>query len=197
MAVSYTLLLKPRLQSILADGTPNAGGKVYTYQAGTTTLATTYSDPDLTTPNTNPIILDAEGCADVWFSGPYKLVCQDANGVQLWSADHLFGFKSSLFCSLPVQDQDKLLAWDSVTRKFKNSNLTLATIETAVNSFNVALLNNGAVVVADVGDTSPGTLMDKIVVFGDGLSKDVETDASGNKTLQITSSAKRLALIFG
>lgn len=185
MPVSYTLLLHPRFQSLLDDGTPNAGGKVYTYQAGTTTLATTYSDPGLTAANANPVVLDASGQADIWCSGPYKLVVQDVNGVQLYSADNLFGFKSDLFCSLPVQDQDKLWAWDSVLGKVKNSNLTLTAIEIAVNAFNVALLTNGAVVVADVGDTSPGTLTDKLLVSG-ALTKAITTDGSGNKRLSLS-----------
>jgi hypothetical protein len=132
MPVSYTLLLHPRFRSLLADGSPNVGGKIYTYAAGTTTLATTYSDPELTTPNTNPVVLDAAGQADIWFSGSYKLIVQDANGVQLYSADNLYGFKSDLFCSFPEQDEDKLIAWDNVDGKLKNSTQTLTDVEHAV-----------------------------------------------------------------
>ena len=194
MAVSYTLLMHPKFQVLLADGTPNVGGKVYTYQAGTTTLATTYSDPGLTAENTNPVVLDASGQADIWFSGPYKLVVQDANGVQLYSADNLFGFKSDLFCSLPVQVTDKLIAWDSAAAQFKNSNLTLAAIETAVNAFNTVLINNGGVVAADAGDTSLGPLNSKIVA-GSGLVKTVSTDEAGGKTLTISASPI-LAAVF-
>lgn len=129
MAVSFTLLMKPRFQALLADGTPNAGGKVYTYQAGTTTPVTTYTDPGLNMLNTNPVVLDSSGQADIHFSGPYKVVVTDAAGVQLYSADQLFGFKSDLFCSLPEQDEGRILAWSGVSQKFVNSNLDVRAIQ--------------------------------------------------------------------
>lgn len=134
MPVSYTLLLHPKFRSFLVDGTLNIGGKVYTYEAGTTTPAKTYQDATLTTANTNPVILDANGQADIFYSGHYKIVVCDANGVQLYSADNLFGAMSPEICSFPVQDNDKLIAWDDVDGKLKNSNMTLFDIELAANS---------------------------------------------------------------
>lgn len=181
---AFTLLLQPKFTSLLADGTPNVGGSVYTYQAGTVTPLTTYSDSALTAENTNPIVLDANGQCDLWIAGPYKVIVQDANGVQLYAVDNLFGFAADITASLPSQSNDMYLVWDNVTRAFKNSTLTRSAVETAVNAFNVALLTNGAVVVADVGDTSPGTLTDKLTVTGN-LIKTVNTDGSGNKTVNV------------
>ena len=43
------------------SGNPLTGGKVYTYAAGTTTPAATYTTSAGTVANTNPIILDAAG----------------------------------------------------------------------------------------------------------------------------------------
>jgi len=43
------------------NGTPLAGGKVYSYASGTTTLLTTYTTSAGTVANTNPIILNAGG----------------------------------------------------------------------------------------------------------------------------------------
>jgi len=45
---------------------------VYTYQAGTSTPLATYTDQAGGTPNTNPIILDANGEAQIWV-GPLPL----------------------------------------------------------------------------------------------------------------------------
>ena len=59
MAYSLSPLLKPRF-FVNATNKPLVGGKLYTYLAETTTPATTYSN-DTGTPNTNPIILDANG----------------------------------------------------------------------------------------------------------------------------------------
>lgn len=51
----------PKLQFFLpGTSTPAAGAKLFTYAGNTTTKQTTYSD-DNQTPNTNPIILDANG----------------------------------------------------------------------------------------------------------------------------------------
>ncbi len=184
MPVSYTLLLQPRFRSLLSDGTPNVGGKVYTYQAGTTIPATTYSNSDLTSENTNPVVLDADGQADIWFSGPYKVVVTDAAGVQLYAADNLFGFKSDIVCSLPVQDQDKLIAWDSVDGKFKNSTMGITYIEQCVDDFRQAVLTGGALVIVSPTDTTPGSLDSKIDVLPGAVKTII--DPGGNEKLQIS-----------
>jgi hypothetical protein len=48
-------------QSGDANGAPASGGKIYFYVVGTTTPQNTYSDSALTTPNTNPVVMDASG----------------------------------------------------------------------------------------------------------------------------------------
>jgi hypothetical protein len=59
------------------DGTPASGWKVYTYEAGTTTPKDSYSDSSQTVPNTNPVILNSRGEADIYFNGAYKIVIKD------------------------------------------------------------------------------------------------------------------------
>ncbi len=72
------------------DGFPLAGGKLYTYSAGTTDDKVTYTDNTAGAENENPVILDSSGCANVWLgSGSYKFVLTDANGVQLWEVDYV------------------------------------------------------------------------------------------------------------
>ena len=45
-----------------ADGTaPNAGGKIYTFLAGTSTAEAVYTDADLSVAHANPIVLDSAG----------------------------------------------------------------------------------------------------------------------------------------
>lgn len=67
------------------------GGKLYTYEAGTTNPLATYSDQALTVPNTNPIVLDAAGQATIFVEDgvAYKLVLTDENDVQIWSVDNI------------------------------------------------------------------------------------------------------------
>src|SRR5262245_31701211 len=72
-------------------GHPLAGGKLEFYLAGTSTPSPAYADPGLTTPLSNPVILDAGGRAPELFlaSQSYKQVLKDAAGVTLWSADNI------------------------------------------------------------------------------------------------------------
>jgi hypothetical protein len=59
---------------------PLAGGLLYTYESGTTTPLETFTDNTGNTPNTNPIVLDANGYCDIWIGDtPYKFVLHDAD----------------------------------------------------------------------------------------------------------------------
>jgi hypothetical protein len=73
-----------------ANGAPLAGGKLYSYIAGTTTPLSTYTDSGGSTSNSNPIILDASGQADVWLgANTYKFVLTDSNDVVQWTIDNV------------------------------------------------------------------------------------------------------------
>lgn len=73
---------KTRFVTIL--GTPLVGGFVYFYEPGTETPADTWQDEAMTTPNTNPVVLDARGEALIWGNGTYRQVVTDRFGVQVW-----------------------------------------------------------------------------------------------------------------
>lgn len=83
----------PRFRAFAAGGIPLAGGKAYIYQAGTTTADTsypTYADGLAgTNANTNPVILDANGEAEIFLQAGrlYKVLVQDSTGVQQWVVD--------------------------------------------------------------------------------------------------------------
>jgi hypothetical protein len=80
----------PKTAFVDAAGEPLVGGKLYTYIAGTTTLQTTYTDSTATATNTNPIILDSRGEANVWLSGAiYKFVLKDADDALIWTVDNI------------------------------------------------------------------------------------------------------------
>ena len=73
-----------------ANGAPLAGGKVYSYAAGTNTPQATYTDESGLTPNANPTILDSEGYANIWLnSNFYKMVIADSNDVVLFTTDNV------------------------------------------------------------------------------------------------------------
>lgn len=70
-------------------GRPLVGGKLYTYAAGTSAPQGTWIDAGQTTPNTNPIILDARGEATIFWSGSYKVVLTDALDAVIWTQDNV------------------------------------------------------------------------------------------------------------
>jgi len=73
---------------------PLAGGKLFTFAAGTAIPLAAYQDAALTVPHANPIVLDANGQATVYLGpGPYKITLQDASSVLQpgWPIDDIPG----------------------------------------------------------------------------------------------------------
>jgi hypothetical protein len=78
-----SLITSPLFIEFDTSGRPLAGGKLYTYAAGTLTPLATYTDATLTVTNANPVVLDNYGKAQIWFgSQAYKLNLTDSLGVQ-------------------------------------------------------------------------------------------------------------------
>lgn len=77
------------------NGVPLAGGKLYTYAAGTTTPQATYTSISGATPHTNPIILDSAGrvSSEIWVTSTafYKFRLDTANDVTVWTKDDVPG----------------------------------------------------------------------------------------------------------
>lgn len=71
------------------SGNALVAGKVYTYEAGTTTNKTTWTDVDKTTPAANPIILDAYGRAQIYGDGNYKFLIKTSADATLYTWDDL------------------------------------------------------------------------------------------------------------
>lgn len=81
-------LINGRFQAFTDAGAFAVGYKLYTYDSGTTTPKATYTDATLSSVNTNPVVLDARGEAQVWLgSGAYTFVLKDASGVTVWTVD--------------------------------------------------------------------------------------------------------------
>jgi len=88
MAILLTPNAKQRFFD--ANGDPLVGGKLYTYQAGTTTPKTTYTSPGGAA-NANPVILDANGECDVWIleGESYKFLLANSSDVTQWTVDDI------------------------------------------------------------------------------------------------------------
>ena len=104
--MSVQLAPSAMFQAFGPNGQFLVGGQLFTYAAGTTTPQATYVDSTQTTPNTNPVILNAMGQASVWLDVTlsYKFVLQDSAGNPLYTQDNISGalFATSLTLGPPA-----------------------------------------------------------------------------------------------
>lgn len=83
-ARSATLLPNGEQTFVDANGVPLAGGTVAFYIPNTLTPKTTWQDPGQTTPNANPLTLDAAGRAIIYGSGTYRQIVRDQFNNLIW-----------------------------------------------------------------------------------------------------------------
>ena len=76
-------------------GQPLAGGKIYTYQAGSSTPLATYTDNTGATANANPIVLGTDGrpSSEIWltYGYNYKFILKTADDTTIQTYDNLYG----------------------------------------------------------------------------------------------------------
>lgn len=84
-----------KMQFFDSNGNLLAGGKLYTYETGTTTPLATYTNSALSVANANPIILDARGEAIIYLQNAiYRYVLKDGVENTIWTRD---GIVSDLY----------------------------------------------------------------------------------------------------
>jgi hypothetical protein len=95
MTVYLSSLAGAGTQFFSDAGVPLAGGKLYTYTAGTTTPAATYTTSAGTIANTNPIILNSAGrlADEIWLTSTvsYKFILQTSTSVVIGTYDNIPG----------------------------------------------------------------------------------------------------------
>lgn len=86
-------ITNPKFRAWTTSGAPLVGGLLWTYESGTSTPKSTYTTRQLTTANSNPIVLDSNGEATVWGLGSYKMVLEtkpapgNTHGTTIWTMD--------------------------------------------------------------------------------------------------------------
>ena len=101
MAVNLSPVGGVAAQFFTSTGAVLTGGKLYTYAAGTTTPAVTYTTSSGSTPWTNPVVLDAAGrvpgSGEIWLTDGiiYKFVLKDSNDVLIATYDNITGINSN------------------------------------------------------------------------------------------------------
>lgn len=97
------------------NGVPLNGGKIYTYQAGSSTNLSTYTDYNGTIANANPIVLDSAGRTpdEVWMieGYSYKFIIKDSSDVTIQTLDNLYPILQNAPTSAPAIPTGCILMW--------------------------------------------------------------------------------------
>ena len=100
MTVNLSPLAGAGQQFFDNNGDPLTGGKLYSYQAGTTTPQVTYTTVAGNVPHSNPIILDAAGrvpTGEIWLTSGqnYKFILKTSAEVTLATWDNITGINGT------------------------------------------------------------------------------------------------------
>lgn len=147
--MTAVLLTEPQLQFFDDNGDPLAGGKLYAYDAGTTTPKDTYTNAAGNVANTNPVVLDAAGRAAIWISGSYKFVLTDSADVEIWTEDNVTSFASGALGTTVTDSSFTIQNASDQTKqaRFSLANLTTGTttvITVPDGNFTIATVTNVA-----------------------------------------------------
>lgn len=165
MAVNLSPVGGAAAQFFDNSGNVLTGGKLYTYLAGTTTPAVTYTSSSGSTPWSNPIILDAagrvSGSGEIWLTDSiqYKFILKDSNDILIATYDNLTGINSN-FVNFTGEEETQ-----TATQGQTVFTLTAIQYQPGVN--NLLVFVNGSKQVSGVNyQETSGT----VVTFASGLN---------------------------
>jgi hypothetical protein len=136
MAVNLSPVFGVAGQLFDNNGNPLAGGKIFTYLAGSTTPATTYTSSLGNIAHSNPIVLDGAGrvpSGEIWLTDgiTYKFVVQDSANNLIGTYDNLTGINSNFVAYTNSQEIQTATAGQTVF------NLTTMQYQPGTNSLTV------------------------------------------------------------
>lgn len=165
MTVNISLFAGAGAQFFDNNGVPLAGGLLYTYAAGTTTPAATYTSSTGGTANSNPIVLDSAGrpASEIWLTtgSSYKFVLQTSLAVQIGSWDNIPGVNDFTVLTAQLANQSDAALGDALIG-FKQAD-TNGLISGAVGRTVHQKLQD-LVSVRDFGATGDGTTDDTTAI---------------------------------
>lgn len=126
------------------NGNPLAGGKIFTYVAGTTTPSATYTSSLGNIAHSNPIILDGAGrvpSGEIWLTDgiTYKFVVQDSANNLIGTYDNLSGINSNFVAYTNSQEIQTATAGQTVftltTMQYQPGTNSLSVFVDGVNQY--------------------------------------------------------------
>jgi hypothetical protein len=165
MAVNLSPVGGAAAQFFDNSGQVLTGGKLYTYTAGTTTPAVTYTTNSGLTAHPNPIILNAAGrvpdSGEIWLTDgvSYKFVLKDQNDVLIATYDNIVGVNSN-FVNYSGEEETQ-------TATQSQTIFTLTTLQYQPATNNLLVFVNGSKQVLGTNFTETSST---VVTFVDGLN---------------------------
>lgn len=165
MAVNLSPVGGAAAQFFDNSGNVLTGGKLYTYDAGTTTPAPTYTTSSGVTAHPNPIVLNAAGrvpdSGEIWLSDSvsYKFVLKDTNDVLIATYDNLVGINSNFVNFTGEEEQQTATQGQTV--------FTLTTLTYQPVTNNLLVFVNGS---KQISGTNYQETSSTVVTFVDGLN---------------------------
>jgi hypothetical protein len=169
-------LIKHCGQWVFHQGVVAGGAYLYVYDAGTETLASIYSDDDLTVAANNPVIADANGLMPFAYRGTtaYKIVLKTQGGTTIDTEDNIPGAldTSSLTTTYAKPDTDvsaktadyTVLVGDlgtilAVDTTGGSVTITLISAITATNGKGLSVIHTGSANQVNIATVSAQTIM--------------------------------------
>jgi hypothetical protein len=179
MTVNISYFAGAGWQFFTNDGIPLSGGLLFTYAAGTTTPATTYTTSAGTIANSNPIVLNSAGRLDneIWLTQPnlYKFELKTSTNVLIGTYDDIPG----------------IITADAIFADLANT--TDVTKGDALIGFRQS--NTAGALTGAVGKTVHQKLQDIVSVKDFGATGDGTTNDTAAIQLAVTAAANK-ALYF-
>ena len=161
-------LIIPVARFFDASGAPLSSGYVWTYQSGTSTPLPSYTSYTGLIANTNPVVLDSAGEANIWLDGNYRIAVYDQHGVlqSHYPEDGVFSVStgnSAMYVTVSgtannyvANPSPPLVAYDTETYLM---NFGSVAVNTGPSVINVSNLGNRAIISQSGGALVGGELI--------------------------------------
>lgn len=174
MAVNLSPVGGVAAQFFTSTGAVLTGGKLYTYAAGTTTPAVTYTTSTGSTPWTNPVVLDAAGrvpgSGEIWLTDniTYKFVLKDSNDVLIATYDNVDAASSAN----DLADADNVAKGDALVA-FRQSNASGAYPGTVARTVHQKLQETVSIADFGASPSATGSVNHAAILAAFAVSKSV------------------------